>query len=96
MLINKSCWTYCFVFKDLVGLFWVNSYFLLLLKGFFCRQVSSSLTAPPSATVIEANGKLLLPAGIDVHTHFSAPNCVDNFEVGSKAALAGGTATVFF
>uniref|UniRef100_A0A0N5AQJ0 Amidohydro-rel domain-containing protein n=1 Tax=Syphacia muris TaxID=451379 RepID=A0A0N5AQJ0_9BILA len=58
------------------------------------QQVSPSLTVPAAATVIDATGKLLLPAGIDVHTHFSAPNSVDNFHIGSKAALAGGTATV--
>lgn len=56
--------------------------------------MSPSLTVPAAATVIDATGKLLLPAGIDVHTHFSAPNSVDNFHIGSKAALAGGTATV--
>lgn len=37
-----------------------------------------------------------MPAGIDVHTQFNASDTVDDFSVGSKAALAGGTATVCF
>lgn len=58
------------------------------------RQVSQSLTAPENAEVIEATGKLVLPAGIDVHTEFSTPGSVDDFSTGTRAALAGGTATV--
>ncbi|CAJ0568324.1 unnamed protein product, partial [Mesorhabditis spiculigera] len=57
-------------------------------------QVSAGIDAPPGATVIEATGRLLLPAGIDVHTCFSAPDSVDDFKTGGQAAVAGGTATV--
>lgn len=58
--------------------------------------MSSSLTAPENAEVIEAAGKLVLPAGIDAHTEFSTPGTVDDFTIGTKAALAGGTTTVRF
>ncbi|VDL75756.1 unnamed protein product [Nippostrongylus brasiliensis] len=37
---------------------------------------------------------MLLPAGIDVYTHLSAQDSVDDLATGCKAAIAGGTATV--
>jgi dihydropyrimidinase len=43
--------------------------------------------------VIEAKGLLVLPGGIDPHTHLSPP-WADDFESGSKAALAGGITTL--
>jgi dihydroorotase-like cyclic amidohydrolase len=42
---------------------------------------------------IEAQGLLVLPGGIDPHTHLSPP-WADDFESGSKAALAGGITTL--
>lgn len=66
----------------------------VLIEDKVIKQVSTSLDAPNGATVIEGNGKLLLPAGIDVHTDFSFANSAEDFATGSKAALAGGTATV--
>ena len=45
------------------------------------------------AVVIEAKGLLVLPGGIDPHTHLSPP-WADDFESGSKAALAGGITTL--
>lgn len=44
-------------------------------------------------TVIEAKGLLVLPGGIDPHTHLSPP-WADDFESGSRAALAGGITTL--
>jgi dihydropyrimidinase len=45
------------------------------------------------ADVIDAKGLLVLPGGIDPHTHLSPP-WADDFESGSRAALAGGITTV--
>ncbi len=43
--------------------------------------------------VLEARGLLVLPGGIDPHTHLSPP-WADDFESGTRAALAGGITTV--
>ncbi|OGO12894.1 MAG: dihydropyrimidinase [Chloroflexi bacterium RBG_13_68_17] len=50
------------------------------------------------AEVVEADGKLLLPGGVDVHTHFDLPMfgtvSSDDHYTGHKAAAFGGTTTV--
>ncbi|NJN93901.1 MAG: dihydropyrimidinase [Anaerolineales bacterium] len=47
--------------------------------------------------VIDAEGLLLLPGGIDVHTHLDLPfggtTCSDDFFTGHRAAAFGGTTT---
>lgn len=48
---------------------------------------------PGDAVVIDAQGLLVLPGGIDPHTHLSPP-WADDFESGSRAALAGGITTI--
>ena len=48
--------------------------------------------------IIDAAGKLVLPGGIDVHTHMELPFggtfAADTFETGSRAAAWGGTTTI--
>ena len=49
----------------------------------------------PECRVLDAEGKLIFPGGIDPHVHFAlptpaGPSC-DDFQSGSRAALAGGT-----
>ena len=46
-----------------------------------------------TARVLDARGLLVLPGGVDPHTHLSPP-WVDDFTSGSRAALAGGITTV--
>lgn len=50
------------------------------------------------AVVVDVSGKLLFPGFIDAHTHFdlevSKTVTADDFETGTKAALAGGTTMI--
>jgi len=51
-----------------------------------------------NARLIDATGKIVIPGGIDPHTHFQLPFmgtvAIDDFFHGTRAALAGGTTTV--
>ncbi len=51
-----------------------------------------------SAQVVDAKGKLILPGGVDPHTHFDLPMAgtvsSDDHYTGHKAAAFGGTTTV--
>lgn len=55
-------------------------------------------SVPENAEVIDCRDRLLIPGGVDVHTHLDAPmfNTVtaDNFYTGTVAAATGGTTTV--
>jgi dihydropyrimidinase len=52
----------------------------------------------PADTVLDASGCLVLPGGIDAHTHLDMPagelTSADDFETGTRAAAVGGTTTV--
>jgi len=52
----------------------------------------------PSAQVVDATGKYVIPGGIDCHTHMSLPfggtTASDDFHTGTVAAAFGGTTTI--
>ena len=60
--------------------------------------VAESLQAPAGAQVLDAGGQLVLPGGIDPHTHMQLPFmgtvAADDFYSGTAAGLAGGTTSI--
>ena len=70
----------------------------LLIDGAVIKEIRAGI--PPSAaeTVVDAMGLLLLPGGIDAHTHLDMPfggsKSADDFETGTRAAAIGGTTTI--
>lgn len=70
----------------------------VLVEGGVIREVGENLTVPEGARVINAEGKMVMPGGIDTHTHCQMPfmgtQAVDDFYIGTKAALAGGTTMI--
>ena len=60
--------------------------------------VGESLQAPAGAQVVDAGGQLVMPGGIDPHTHMQLPFmgtvAVDDFFAGTAAGLAGGTTSI--
>ncbi len=69
----------------------------LLIEGERITLVGQNLSHP-NAEVIDARGKLLMPGGIDPHTHFDLEMfdtvSSDDHYTGHKAAAFGGTTTV--
>jgi len=63
------------------------------IVGEFIVEVAPALRPNRDATEVDASGKLILPGGIDPHTHL-APPWVDDLTSGSAAALAGGITTL--
>jgi dihydropyrimidinase len=59
--------------------------------------VEPNLEVPADATVIDAGGALVMPGGIDPHTHMELPFmgtvASEDFYTGTTAAAAGGTTT---
>jgi dihydropyrimidinase len=69
----------------------------VLLDGERIAAIAESLDVPADRE-IDAAGKLVLPGGIDVHTHLDLPvsdfASADDFESGTIAAAYGGTTTI--
>jgi dihydropyrimidinase len=70
----------------------------LLIAGEIIAAIGSDLDAPAGAEVIDAGGLLLMPGGIDPHTHMQLPFmgtvASDDFYTGTAAGLAGGTTSI--
>jgi dihydropyrimidinase len=68
-----------------------------ILKG-KVAAIGTDLPSQNATKILDAAGKLLLPGGIDVHTHLDMPfggtTSADDFETGTRAAAFGGTTTL--
>lgn len=69
----------------------------VLVEGSTIREVRAGIPAS-GHTVVDASGLLVLPGGVDAHTHLDMPfggtNSADDFETGTRAAAIGGTTTI--
>lgn len=67
-------------------------------EGGSIRQVGADLDVPSSAEVVDASGALVMPGGIDPHTHMQLPFmgtvASEDFFTGTAAGMAGGTTTI--
>ena len=70
----------------------------ILIDGERIREIAANIPIDTTDRVIDASGMLLLPGGIDVHTHLDMPfggtTSSDDFETGTRAAAFGGTTTL--
>lgn len=70
---------------------------VLIKDGKIC-SVGKDVDAPGNAQVLDASGKYVLPGGIDMNTHFDVAHLdcksLDDFEIGTKAAVYGGTTLI--
>ena len=70
----------------------------LLIDGAVIKEIRAGIPAAAADTIVDASGLLLLPGGIDAHTHLDMPfggsNSADDFLTGTLAAAIGGTTTI--
>src|SRR5579862_3968834 len=69
----------------------------VLIEDGKIREVRAGID-PKGHTVVDAAGLLVLPGGIDAHTHLDMPfggtTSADDFETGTRAAAFGGTTSL--
>lgn len=70
----------------------------VLINNGRIETIGKSIAVGSDVEVHDAKGLLVLPGGVDVHTHldweFGPVHTVDTFETGTKAAAFGGTTTL--
>lgn len=71
----------------------------ILCTGDTIARIDRGIVPPAGAEVIDAAGRPVFPGFIDPHTHIYLPFmgtfARDDYETGTKAALVGGTTTIF-
>ncbi|MDD5544480.1 MAG: dihydropyrimidinase [Acidobacteriia bacterium] len=70
----------------------------VLIDGSTIAAIGAHLPAQNVDKIIDANGMLVIPGGIDNHTHLDMPfggtTSADDFESGTRAAAFGGTTSI--
>src|SRR2546425_2182954 len=68
------------------------------ISGDKVTAIAAQLPAENAGRILDATGMLLIPGGIDVHTHLDMPfggtTSADDFQTGTIAAAFGGTTTL--
>jgi dihydropyrimidinase len=79
----------------------VDSYIAdILIDGEIVSMIGKDLSTVVGSVdkTIDATGKLVIPGGVDPHTHMDLPfggtSSSDDFETGTRAAAFGGTTTI--
>ena len=69
----------------------------VLLEGETIAEIGTGIS-PAQHTLVDASGLLVMPGGVDVHTHLDMPFggtvSADDYRTGTIAAAVGGTTTV--
>jgi len=72
--------------------------FDIRVKGEIISEIAPSLVPLENEQVIDATGKIIVPGGVDVHTHMDLNlgnvRATDDFYSGTVAAACGGTTTI--
>src|SRR5229473_545261 len=70
----------------------------ILVEGEKIKEVRPGIPVNSADRAIDAKGMLLMPGGVDAHTHLDMPfggtTSSDDFETGTRAAAFGGTTTI--
>ncbi len=70
----------------------------VLISDGVIREVGPNLSAPVGAEIVDAGGALVMPGGIDPHTHMELPFmgtvASEDFFSGTSAGAAGGTTMI--
>src|SRR5664279_5022911 len=70
----------------------------VLCEGGVIRAVGPNLEVPAGVVVVDAAGALVMPGGIDPHTHMELPFMgtvtMDDFYTGTSAGVSGGTTMI--
>ena len=70
----------------------------VLVEGETIKEIRAGILPAAGHKTLDATGMLLLPGGIDAHTHLDMPfggtTSSDDFETGTRAAAIGGTTSI--
>ncbi len=70
----------------------------ILCKNGKIFEISEQIDAPAGTSIVDAGGQLVMPGGIDPHTHMQLPFmgtvASEDFYTGTSAGLAGGTTMI--